>query len=386
MRGIHAIARVLLFLTLVGAGVAFTVRLWGSSAADLVNSRALLTSEGIIGLAFIFTVCLRFENVPQQSKVPEIHTVILSLFIVVLVFACYLPVLTMPLLHDSYTHVYLAANGSWRAILNSFITHPTAGDFFFRPLGYATFLIDSHWAAMSSLRWHLWNLCIHALNAIFVLLLAKRLRFTAYTSTIAATVFAIHGSRPETVAWVAARFDLLACFFSLLSLLTLQTYVKFRRFGWAGLTLLWTLCAVLSKESAYCLPVVMFVLAFFYSWQDRKHVYRLALLCSALVFLLLLHRFWLLGGPGGYQTQNGGSAVLHFNFLRALNALFFREWSLFFFPVNWSTNVGPLLKFTVLGSILLIAYLAVFIKLLAFGLWHLCCWFSLLRYRYSICY
>jgi hypothetical protein len=361
MNSIRATRRLML-LVLAGTAIAFTARLLRATPEELASSRALITSGGVIALAFLFSVCLGMGREAQPRKPLPFRTGTLVLLTIAVVFACYGPVLSVPLLHDSYTHVVLAQTQSWRTLLNSFVTHPTSGDFFFRPLGYASFLLDSHWAGFSPLRWHLWNVCVHAINAGLVLILARRLSFSPVSATAAAILFAIHGSRPEVVAWVAARFDLLACLFSLLSLLCLDSYVKARRFRWASLTLLFAVLAVFSKESAYCLPLIMLVLAFFYDPVKRRLVYRLAALCGGMFFALLIYRFWLLRGPGGYQTHGGAFDVLNFNPVRTLNALFFREWSLLFFPVNWSTDVGALLKFAAVGSVIALVCIAILVK------------------------
>jgi hypothetical protein len=120
-----------------------------------------------------------------------------------------------------------------------------------------------------------------------------------------------------------------------------------------------TTAALLSKESAYCLPLLVLVIVLLREKCARViPLLAILLLNCAAVFA---YRTWILGGIGGYGAETGSPAILHFSPLRTLNALFFREWALLFFPVNWSVPPGPALW---LG---LAAFLAVLLLILVLG-------------------
>jgi hypothetical protein len=51
-----------------------------------------------------------------------------------------------------------------------------------------------------------------------------------------------------------------------------------------------------------------------------------------------------LGGIGGYRDAAGEVTIGQFPTLRVLNALFVRDWTILFFPVNWSTLPGGILS------------------------------------------
>jgi hypothetical protein len=55
---------------------------------------------------------------------------------------------------------------------------------------------------------------------------------------------------------------------------------------------------------------------------------------------------------GGYKTTTGTPSIFEFSVVRSVKALFFREWALLFFPINWS--IEPELWLT-LAAVLMIA-------------------------------
>ena len=108
-----------------------------------------------------------------------------------------------PFLHDSNSHVMAAAARSWKETFRIFCVHPAAGDFFYRPIGYLSYSIDSKWAGFLPVRWHIWNMALHGLNSGLVYYLARLLALSRAPSLGASLVFALHGTRPEAVSWVA---------------------------------------------------------------------------------------------------------------------------------------------------------------------------------------
>jgi hypothetical protein len=177
-----------------------------------------LNAEGLVAVSFLLALLLR----KTQSNTSD--TTRLSPAVLILCGFAFLPTLNAPLLHDSYLHVGLAAAESWTTMLrHSFIGYSGQSGPFFRPLGFMTFWIDYRWAGINPSLWHLWNLALHLINCALVWLLARRLAMAPLPATVAAMVFALHGARPEVVSWAAARFDLLATFFSLIALLAAES-------------------------------------------------------------------------------------------------------------------------------------------------------------------
>ena len=153
--------------------------------------------------------------------------------------------------------------------------------------------------------------------------------FLAFT---AAVLFGLNGTRPEAVAWTAGNFDLLACAFTLAATLAIL-----RRHILLALPLL--LLGILSKESAYAAPAVIFGFAAAGN-RLRDSRIRLGLIASiAICAAMFAYRWILFHGPGGYiDPATGQPQVLSFHLGATLKALLLRVWANLLFPVNWDAS------------------------------------------------
>lgn len=114
----------------------------------------------------------------------------------------------------------------------------------------------------------LWNLILHVLNSILVLLLIYRLsKKNLWVSTLVAVIFAWHPAHVESVAWVSERKDVLYSFFFLLGLLSYWTYLETaaKKWFWGAFGLFVLAC--LSKAMAVVFPLVLLLLHF---WKSPK--------------------------------------------------------------------------------------------------------------------
>ena len=142
------------------------------------------------------------------------------------------------------------------------------------PLTWMTLGLDYVVWGMNPLGYHLQNLVLHAVNAVLVYVLARRILAlcseqaeptpggTTAPAAIAALLFAIHPLRVESVAWITERRDMLSLLFCLTSVLLYLRYVRnagaARR--WYVLSLAAFVCALLSKATSVSVPVVLLVL------------------------------------------------------------------------------------------------------------------------------
>lgn len=127
---------------------------------------------------------------------------------------------------------------------------------------------------------HFTNLVLHGANAILLFLLLKTLTGARWRSLMAASLFALHPLRVESVAWVSERKDVLSSFFGLLALLMYARYAQKRATAGSrepcaqaaatigprsstveyGLALLFFALALMSKAMLVTLPFVMLLL------------------------------------------------------------------------------------------------------------------------------
>jgi hypothetical protein len=122
---------------------------------------------------------------------------------------------------------------------------------YYRPIAFLSHAMDWQIWGAHAFGFHLTNVLLHAANSILVFVLGKRLTDRA-GAEVAALLFALHPASHEVVYWMAARFDLLATFFSLVAVLCLRhDRTRLYAIGVVAFAL-----ALLSKESALSVLVI----------------------------------------------------------------------------------------------------------------------------------
>jgi tetratricopeptide (TPR) repeat protein len=94
------------------------------------------------------------------------------------------------------------------------------------PLTWITHMADCQFFGMESGWHHLTNVWLHALNALLLFAVLKRMTRARWPSALVAFLFALHPLHVESVAWVAERKDVLSAFFWLLTLWCYARYVE----------------------------------------------------------------------------------------------------------------------------------------------------------------
>ncbi|MEK5758332.1 hypothetical protein [Acinetobacter variabilis] len=200
--------------------------------------------------------------------------IILLICILLLTFFLYSPVLNADFVWDDKIFffeqdTYTQGVWSWEAVSRSVLPHAS----YFRPLVFSTYIYEIKFFGLNPTIFHITNLLIHLANIILAyhlarILLAKiNITYSSYKALLIALVYAIHPTQIETVAWIAGRFDLLAAFFSFISLILFIQYKNNKAFITLGL-FTW-FCALLSKDSAVLiLPIVFFL---FSALDDNKN-------------------------------------------------------------------------------------------------------------------
>lgn len=267
-------------------------------------------------------------------------------------------------LSDDYVLVGMAQSfaGNYRAMFTQ-----GGGDGFFRPLGYLSLWWTWPWAGLDPNRWHWAGLWLHLANSLLVYVLAGAIGLSRSCSWLASALFAWHGANPEAVVWIAGRFDVLAAFFALLAMVAFIKLWEESSLGWGFIAFVSMGLALLSKESAYALPLAML----FYAGLRAKAAGRRpasprpvnSQLRGAghgplraneagrrpartlapfflLAAVLFAYRWALQGGIGGYLGPGGKPQILSLNLATVVKALGLRLWAVLFFPINWTTHVG----------------------------------------------
>jgi hypothetical protein len=152
--------------------------------------------------------------------------------------------------------------------------------------------------------YHLHNLTLHIVNAGLVGVLASRLGYGASVSSWAAVFYSCCPSSFEPVIWPAARFDLLATLFSLLAIILSLEYLLRGGLFLAGAALS-LIAALLNKEIAYAVPLIVAALSLSTGSLRSKSAARLLAILFAICLAMIATRILVYGGLGGYPGANG---------------------------------------------------------------------------------
>ena len=174
-------------------------------------------------------------------------------------------------------------NGSIRSLGNApkFFTDVSTGSFLaenrgYRPLTVLSFAASYFFSGYDVPGYHLFNILLHLLNAFLVYLIVARLTESQGKSwhggagpMFIALVFAVHPIQTGAVTYISGRAVLLASFFGLASF---YSFLRYRAGGpgrlvYGALSLPLLFLGLLSKEMAVCVPGLMLVYDFLFTWR-----------------------------------------------------------------------------------------------------------------------
>ena len=185
------------------------------------------------------------------------------ILLALLVFAVYAQTVSFGFCnYDDNTTVYdtpqVAKGLSFQGAAWAF-THTQVGNWF--PLTTLSHMADCQFYGLRAGPHHLTNATLHALAAILLFLLLRKMTGTLWRAALVSALWAVHPQRVESVAWITERKDVLGAVFMMLTLLayvwyTRKTESKGRLAAVAGLFTL----GLLSKSMLVTLPFVMLLL------------------------------------------------------------------------------------------------------------------------------
>ncbi|MBE8716230.1 hypothetical protein [Cellvibrio polysaccharolyticus] len=166
--------------------------------------------------------------------------------------------------HDEwqkYDHVSTAGLGDFVARYGEFKAGPDFG-YPVRPLGFiqqgfaSIFMVDAPWIS------HFIEVMVHFANVMVFMLLLGQMQVSRRTINIAALLFVISPLSITSTGWSAASFDRIYPFFAMWAILfAWRIHQAPGAGGWVNYVglLIAGLCASLSKETAFMLPVLIAV-------------------------------------------------------------------------------------------------------------------------------
>ena len=94
------------------------------------------------------------------------------------------------------------------------------------PVTWISHMLDAQLFGVQPGWAHLVNVLIHATNSALLFLLLNRMTGAFWRSAVVATLFALHPSHVESVAWISERKDVLSALFFMLTVLTYGQYAR----------------------------------------------------------------------------------------------------------------------------------------------------------------
>jgi len=129
------------------------------------------------------------------------------------------------------------------------------------PVTWLSLMLDCQFYDLHAGGHHLSNVLLHAVTAMLLFLVLRRMTGRLWPSALVAALFAVHPLRTESVAWVTERKDVLSGLFFMLTLWAYLEYVR-HGFSWARYALLIVLFALglMAKPMLVTVPFVLLVL------------------------------------------------------------------------------------------------------------------------------
>lgn len=201
---------------------------------------------------------------------PRLRPLAGAALIVAATLVAYLPTLSAGFIWDDDAHITAPAlrslQGLWRIWTDVGATQQ------YYPLLHSFFWIEWHAWGPAPLGYHLVNVALHAVNAVLVWMLLRRLGVPG--AMLAALVFALHPVEVESVAWISEQKNTLSGLFYLASALAYLRFDDERATGartGAGRYALATalfVAALATKTVTATLPVALLIVA----WWRRGRV------------------------------------------------------------------------------------------------------------------
>ena len=164
---------------------------------------------------------------------------------------------------------------------------------FYRPLQMLSYMFDHEIWGMNANGFHFTSTIIHigvsaALCWVFFLLTQN-----TFMALVAAALFVVHPVHTEAVTYISGRADPLAALFMLITFALYLKYEKEQRLVWLVYSGLSFVCAVLSKEYALILPVLLVVYHFTFQKKMQWRVW--SVLAGVSILFVILRMTGVLG-------------------------------------------------------------------------------------------
>ena len=199
---------------------------------------------------------------PLVAEVNKTVTIIISVLLILSTFAVYWQVQDHEFLgYDD--NVYVTDNLNVKAGLTKesvMWAFTTSSYFNWHPMTWLSHIFDYQFYGLNPKGHHLTNLFFHIANTLILFMVLLRMTGAFWQCGFVAAMFALHPINVESVAWIAARKDVLSTLFWLLTMWAYIHYANKPSIKRYGLVFLFFALGLMSKAMLVTLPFVLFLL------------------------------------------------------------------------------------------------------------------------------
>ena len=131
---------------------------------------------------------------------------------------------------------------------------------YWHPLAWLSHMMDVELFGLDAGKHLVVNMLLHAGNSMLLLIFLRLATGTFWRSALVALLFALHPLNVESVAWVAARKNVLSTFFWMMVLIAYLRYVRNSDLAHYFILLFAFFCSLMAKPMLVTLPCVLLIL------------------------------------------------------------------------------------------------------------------------------
>ncbi len=240
--------------------------------------------------------------------------------------------------------------------------HYSEGDGLYRPFSVIMFAIEWTISPNNPTLNHFVNVLFYAFTSCILFIVLSKL-FRNYSILISFSItllFAAHPIHTEVVANIKSRDELMAFFFSILTLLFFIKYFECKKYSTLLISGLFYFFALLSKETAIQLVLIIpFIIYFFQNCRWKEYLLPSAYFGVLSILFLIIRQIVLANNGFGYVVSNLENPLISLSFIERFptSILILGKYILLLiFPKNlvydYSFNQIPLVNGSDIGFIL----------------------------------
>lgn len=276
----------------------------------------------------------------------------LCLYFVFTVYLIITSYFSIGLLSDDYMVFNAAVNSS---LADKFTGHlPFTNEFHLRPIVYLSFQVSSIVHDMfgfgydNFIFYRFQNLVVFLLIAFFSGIIVYKQKSNLFTSILIQVLILFYPNNLHSICWTTGRFELILALFYILAVMYVIKYSINQKPLYTFLYILFTMLALLSKETAISLPIVSILIYYYYTKKFDKRLILFISINVILFALYILYKFLIHQGIVFDQTFSSVFII----FAEALYSLII--------PVDYLTIQNELTDFNIY-YIILTAYSLIFL-------------------------